>query len=61
MKGLKMNTDNIIAALNYLLDSEQGNYAEHLANEGEPSDHIYHVATQAKAEIYALLDEYREG
>ena len=56
-----MNTDNIIAALNYLLDSEQGNYIEHLANWGEPSDHIYHVATQAKAEIYALLDEYREG
>lgn len=46
-----MNTDNILAALEYLIDNEFKHYMEHLENMSDKTEHIYYIAMQAKADL----------
>ena len=46
-----MNTENILTALDYLLDAEQAHFEEYLENEGNEENHIYFIAKQAKADL----------
>lgn len=46
-----METKNILAALEYVIDNEFNHYMEHLENEGDKTEHIYYIAMQAKADL----------
>lgn len=57
-----MDYDNILKALDYLIDSERDHYDEYMS-EGDVDghNHIYMTALQGKAELLNLIDTLRKG
>lgn len=57
-----MNYDNILKALDYLIDSEQSHYDEYMSEgDADGHNHIYIAALQGKAELLNLIDTLRKA
>ena len=57
-----MDYDNILKALDYLIDSERNDYDEYMSDvDTDGHNHIYMISLQGKAELLNLIDTLRKG